>query len=194
MSKNSKTPLASPLGSTDLTRWHLLPVPDEDQAVWTYDSSSERTLGDQSFQSKYWLSRHPKSPALPDPEGSPLQAAKNGFEFYKKLQMPDGHWSGEFSGPLFLTPGMVIACYITKTPLAEEIRIELVRRLANDQRQGQNARDRGWGLHAAGKSTVFGTVLNYVACRLLGVDVEQPLMVRARATLHALGGATGLPT
>ncbi|KAI7944087.1 hypothetical protein MJO28_011615 [Puccinia striiformis f. sp. tritici] len=194
MSKNSKTPLASPLGSTDLTRWHLLPVPDEDQAVWTYDSSSERTLGDQSFQSKYWLSRHPKSPALPDPEGSPHQAAKNGFEFYKKLQMPDGHWSGEFSGPLFLTPGMVIACYITKTPLAEEIRIELVRRLANDQRQGQNARDRGWGLHAAGKSTVFGTVLNYVACRLLGVDVEQPLMVRARATLHALGGATGLPT
>jgi hypothetical protein len=41
---------------------------------------------------------------------------------------------------------MVIACYITKTPLAEEVKIELARRFANDQRQGQNVRDRGWGL------------------------------------------------
>jgi hypothetical protein len=41
--------------------------------------------------------------------------------------------------------------------------------------------------HTAGKSTVFGTALNYVACRLLGIDAEHTMMVRARATLHALG-------
>ncbi|PLW08132.1 hypothetical protein PCANC_26249 [Puccinia coronata f. sp. avenae] len=169
-------------------------VPRETQAVWTYDSSPNRILGEQSFPSKYWLSRHSKLPALPDPKGNPLQAAKNGFEFYKRLQMPDGHWSGEFSGPLFLTPGLVIACYITKTQLAEEVKIEIARRVANEQRQGQNERDQGWGLHTSGKSTVFGTALNYVACRLLGIDAEQPMMVRARATLHALGGATGIPT
>lgn len=30
--------------------------------------------------------------------------------------------------------------------------------------------------------------------RLLGVDKDEPLMVRARATLHALGGATAIPS
>lgn len=182
------------IGFTDHSRWHLDLSPEEGQALWTYDTSSDKILGEQSFQSQYWLSKHPKTPALPDPEGNPLHAAQNGFEFYKKLQMSDGHWSGEFSGPLFLVPGLVIACYITKTQFPDEIRIELARRLIKEQRQGSNVRDQGWGLHVAGKSTVFGTTLNYVACRLLGMDAELPMLVKARATLHALGGATGIPT
>jgi len=52
MSNNSKPSSAAPLGSTDLARWHLLPAPGEDQAVWTYDSSPDKTLGEQSFPSK----------------------------------------------------------------------------------------------------------------------------------------------
>jgi hypothetical protein len=58
MSNNSKPTPVSPLGSTDLSRWHLLPAPGEDQAVWTYDSSPDKSLGEQSFPTKYWLSRH----------------------------------------------------------------------------------------------------------------------------------------
>ena len=34
----------------------------------------------------------------------------------------------------------------------------------------------------------MGTALNYVALRLLGVPAEHPVIVRARATLHKLGG------
>jgi hypothetical protein len=34
----------------------------------------------------------------------------------------------------------------------------------------------------------MGTALNYVALRLLGVPAEHPVIVRARATLHELGG------
>ncbi|KAI8451268.1 lanosterol synthase-like protein, partial [Phakopsora pachyrhizi] len=183
----------SPLGSTDLTRWHL-DSSAEGQVIWSYDSSPTRQMGEQSFETKYWLSSHPKGPALPDPQGNPLEAAQNGFEFYRKLQSPDGHWSGEYGGPLFLTPGLVIGCYVTETPLSQEVKTELVRYLANEQRQGSGVQDRGWGLHIAGKSTVFGTALNYVACRLLGVDAEHPMLARARATLHSLGGATGIPT
>lgn len=41
---------------------------------------------------------------------------------------------------------------------------------------------------------MFGTGLNYVVLRLLGVDAEVPMMVRARATLHRLGGCTGIPS
>ncbi|KAH9811956.1 terpenoid cyclases/protein prenyltransferase alpha-alpha toroid [Melampsora americana] len=182
-----------PLGSTDLTRWHV-DTSQEGKVDWQYDNSSDRKLGLQSFESKYWLSIHSKGPPLPDPEGNPLKAAQNGLEFLKKLQSSDGHWSGEYGGPLFLIPGLVIACYITKTPFSEEVTKELARYLANEQRCGKSPRDQGWGLHVAGQSTVFGTALNYVACRLLGVDAEAPMLVRARGTLHALGGATGIPT
>lgn len=42
--------------------------------------------------------------------------------------------------------------------------------------------------HIEGHSTVMGTALNYVALRLLGVPAEHPVIVRARAILHKLGG------
>ncbi|KAI9328893.1 terpenoid cyclases/protein prenyltransferase alpha-alpha toroid, partial [Zopfochytrium polystomum] len=48
--------------------------------------------------------------------------------------------------------------------------------------------------HIEGVSTVFGTALNYVALRLLGVPPDDPVCVKARATLHKLGGATGVPS
>lgn len=41
--------------------------------------------------------------------------------------------------------------------------------------------------HVEGKSTVFGTVLNYVTLRLLGVDPDHPVMIKARQTMHNLG-------
>lgn len=41
--------------------------------------------------------------------------------------------------------------------------------------------------HIESRSSVFGTALNYVVLRLLGVDAEHPMMIKARATLHSLG-------
>ena len=41
---------------------------------------------------------------------------------------------------------------------------------------------------------MFGTALNYVALRLLGVVREDSDVVRARALLQSLGGATGVPS
>lgn len=170
-----------------------------------------------------------------------LELGWAGYEFYKRLQSPDGHWSGEYggqsphslltlaarhrlmalsissAGPMFLLPGMVITCYVTKTAIPEEWKIEMTRYLANMQRTGGDD-DQGWGIHIEAKSSVFGTGLNYTAMRLLGVDAEasclfgslsltaiycmligpctlqEPCMIRARATLHALGGCTGIPS
>ena len=48
--------------------------------------------------------------------------------------------------------------------------------------------------HTAGKSTVFGTALNYVILRLLGVDRDDRDATRARALLHHLGGANSIPS
>ena len=48
--------------------------------------------------------------------------------------------------------------------------------------------------HICGQSTVFGTALNYVTMRLLGVDREDSDVVRARSLLHKLGGAVCIPS
>jgi lanosterol synthase len=47
--------------------------------------------------------------------------------------------------------------------------------------------------HTEGESTVFGTALNYCVMRILGVSADHPVLVKARACLHKLGGATGIP-
>lgn len=41
--------------------------------------------------------------------------------------------------------------------------------------------------HVEDKSTVFGTALNYVALRILGLGPDEPDIVRARVNLHSKG-------
>ena len=59
-----------------------------------------------------------------------------GLDFYQTLQMEDGHWPGDYAGPMFLMPGMVIACYVTgtmDTVLSTEHKKEMIRYLFNHQ-------------------------------------------------------------
>lgn len=42
--------------------------------------------------------------------------------------------------------------------------------------------------HIEDKSTVFGTALSYTSLRILGVEPDDPDMVRARNNLHSKGG------
>lgn len=55
------------------------------------------------------------------------------------------HHRRDREGPLFLLPGIVIAMYVTKTPIPEEWRIEISRYLQNIQRHG-GLKDDGWGM------------------------------------------------
>lgn len=34
-----------------------------------------------------------------------VEAALKGMDFYSRLQGEDGHWAGDYGGPLFLLPG-----------------------------------------------------------------------------------------
>jgi len=86
---------------------------------------------------------------------------------------------------MFLLPGPVVTWYVTETPVPEEVRIEI----SNYLYARQSKEDGGWGLHIEGKSSVFGTAMNYTTLRLLGADSEDPRMIKARGTLHKLGGA-----
>ena len=118
-----------------------------------------------------------------------MQSAANAFSFFSHLQLPPGNWACEYGGPLFLMPGLVITWYVTETPIPDPISIEMKRYLF----ARQNPEDGGWGLHIEGESSVFGTALNYVTLRLLGADVEDRRMIKARGKLHQLGGAVNGP-
>lgn len=62
-----------------------------------------------------FVSKSKEAPDLPKAE-TPQEAANNGMRFYTKLQAEDGHWAGDYGGPLFLMPGIFSSflkkCYI----------------------------------------------------------------------------------
>ena len=121
---------------------------------------------------------------------SPNHVARSlhaGMSFYTTLLQSDGHFAGDYGGPMFLMPGMLISLYVTQTldqVLGAPAKREMVRYLENHQNP-----DGGFGLHIEGHSTQFGTCLNYVALRLLGKSPDAPDMTKARNWIHERGGA-----
>jgi cycloartenol synthase len=115
--------------------------------------------------------------------------------FYSTIQADDGHWPGDYGGPMFLLPGLVITLYVTGALdeiLPEPYKKEMRRYLLNHQNE-----DGGWGLHFEGHSTMFGSVLSYVTLRILGdggeFDIEyQNTLEKGRDWILLNGGATGI--
>lgn len=90
---------------------------------------------------------------------------------------------------MFLLPGLIITWIVTDTVILDSHAIEI----KNYIFARQNPEDGGWGLHIEGQSTVFGTAMNYTALRLLGASEEDERLIKARGTLHKLGGAENGP-
>eukprot|EP00268_Persea_americana_P017366 TRINITY_DN18367_c0_g1_i4.p1 TRINITY_DN18367_c0_g1~~TRINITY_DN18367_c0_g1_i4.p1 ORF type:complete len:760 (+),score=124.93 TRINITY_DN18367_c0_g1_i4:338-2617(+) len=112
--------------------------------------------------------------------------------FHSSIQAHDGHWPGDYGGPMFLMPGLVICLYVTgalNTVLSSEHRLEICRYLYNHQNE-----DGGWGLHIEGPSTMFGTALTYVTLRLLGEGANggEGAMEEARNWILEHGGVTAI--
>jgi len=131
-------------------------------------------------------------PSLPSNDKLAQQALSTvikGVNFYQTLQMDDGHWPGDYGGPLFLMPGTVITCYVTGHELRSEQKLEMIKYLSNHQHD-----DGGWGIHIESRSTMFGTVMNYVCLRLLGVPADDSRAMKARLFILSNGGAQGLPS
>ncbi|KAI0060948.1 terpene synthase [Artomyces pyxidatus] len=174
---------------TDYTRWRLRDT-DDGSHIWDWlQTDEECATRPMTEADKYWLGIPLNYPPLPTPH-TPIEAARNGYTFYKNLQANDGHWAGEYGGPMFLLPGLVIGSYVTGMSFLDAERLEMIRYVLNRA----HPEDGGWGLHIEAPSSVFGTALNYTALRLLGVSAEHPAMVKARATLHKLGGAAAAPS
>lgn len=177
---------------TDPKRWRLRTT-ELGREAWEY---IEQDKVDADPQSTFvqWLLQDEEFPTpSPRKEGDDLsseQACYYGASFYKLLQdQKSGIFPCQYKGPMFMTIGYVAVNYIAGVKLPEHERIELIRYIVNTA----HPVDGGWGLHSVDKSTVFGTVLNYVCLRLLGLPKDHIVCVRARHTLHRLGGATGAP-
>eukprot|EP01128_Nolandella_sp_AFSM9_P003513 TRINITY_DN150_c3_g1_i1.p1 TRINITY_DN150_c3_g1~~TRINITY_DN150_c3_g1_i1.p1 ORF type:complete len:801 (-),score=149.28 TRINITY_DN150_c3_g1_i1:66-2429(-) len=169
----------------DLTKWHLRT--ERGRQTWVYDSQEK---GDAlNFVDKYFMGLDISKDVPNYPKPRTVEASlKNAVTFYSKLQMEDGHWGNDYGGPMFLLPGIVITCHISKTELSLPHRIQIIRYLSKHQRE-----DGGWGLHIEGVSTMFGTAMNYVCMRLLGVPRADPRMCIAREWMDERGGAVSVP-
>lgn len=127
----------------------------------------------------------------PVPDGSWQPASvrecvRKGMAWYAVLQADDGHWAGDYGGPHFLMPGLVVVWYITGRP-AEMLSPDFQRAMAHYLRVHQQL-DGGWGMHIESPSTMFGSCMAYLALRLLGVPRDDPAMVKGRVFIHVRAG------
>ena len=133
-------PASGKLPFTDYSRWRLRSTPPGDH-TWHYlETEAECAAWPQSVCDKYWLGKEVQLPPQPAPANA-LEAARNGYRFYKELQVEDGHWAGEYGGPMFLIPGLVIGNYVCGEAFTMEERLELIRYLFNHANE-----DGGWGM------------------------------------------------
>lgn len=175
---------------TDLTKWRLRTTALGAQK-WEY-VETPNTHDPQNNMTKYLLDLPDFEPPAHDTisPATVFEATKWGADFFQAVQDKySGTWPAQYKGPMFMTIGYIACSYFTKTPIPEHEKKELIRYIVNTA----HPVDGGWGLHEVDKSTCFGTTLNYLILRLLGLPADHPTCVKARKTLHKLGGALGNP-
>ena len=125
--------------------------------------------------------------ARPSPLGSPARLAEQALaavrEHLVSSQDPDGFWVGELEGDSILeSEYILLMAYLGRH--RDPVCRKMVRVLLAEQNE-----EGGWSTYPGGPSQVSATVKSYFVLKLLGRPVEDPVMVRARAVVHTLGGA-----
>ena len=151
---------------------------EAEEVTTSFDPSSNPNTEDKVFRAAQLARFRERQAAAPGggvqqeppPPTTPREAARRGVEFYEQLQCDEGHWGGDYGGPMFLLPGLVIVAYVTgsmETILPRRHREAMIVYLRNHQQS-----DGGWGTHIESASTMFGSVLCYVSMRLVSKSDE----------------------
>jgi len=186
---DSQLPLYKLTGeSAGRQTWHYDKSKAEDVSEIKFNGAKNPNSGDKLFR-QTMLNRWKGSKPSTEKPTTAREAAKKGYSFFQMIQCEDGHWAGDYGGPMFLMPGLVCVLYLTKAPFPAGRREGMIHYLRNHQQV-----DGGWGTHIECASTMFGTVLNYVALRLLGESAEASHMIEARDFMHRYGGALFAPS
>ncbi|KAE8382326.1 terpenoid cyclases/protein prenyltransferase alpha-alpha toroid [Aspergillus bertholletiae] len=176
---------------TDREAWRLVVEKDLGRLKWKYlISQKERHSHPQDLVSRFFLGL-PLS--VPDFEAAknPSQSISNGLRFHSRLQVAGrGCWAADLQCILFVTPMLIISWYITGAEIDEAYAIEM----ANYLFEIQDPIDGGFPTYSGGKTTLMGTMLIYVALRLMGMPSNEEHLVKARACFLRMGGATSLPS
>lgn len=133
-----------------------------------------------------YLSSGKKPPSLA-PVKTVTEAIHKGVHFYSMLQTEDGHWSGDYGGPHFLLPGLIVVWYCMGKPQTVFTQDDMDLMISYITTHQQL--DGGWGTHVESPSTMFGTTLMYVSLRLLGITADHPMAVRGQKFILDQGGA-----
>ncbi len=99
-------------------------------------------------------------------------------------QRPVGHWVYELEADATIPAEYVLLVHY----LAETPNLELERKIGVYLRRIQGAHG-GWPLYHEGAFDISATVKAYFALKMIGDEIEAPHMARARAAIHARGGA-----
>lgn len=121
-----------------------------------------------------------------------LASLRRALDRFSSLQSDDGCWPGDFSGVMFIMPGLIFALYVTGSldaVVTPEHRREICRYIYNHQNE-----DGGWGTLILGSSSMFGTCSNYITLRLLGEELDgNAALAQGRGWILSHGGATLVP-
>ena len=115
-------------------------------------------------------------------------ASKRATAQLLNLQDENGGWEGEMVWCPMLTAQYALLHHIAGQPLNPDQRRLILRNFEQTQLDGSC-----WGLHKHSPPHLFVTTLVYVACRLLGIEKDDPLVEPARRFLQA-EGVLGIPS
>lgn len=104
--------------------------------TWTWNTNKQC----QSFIEQYMLGKSEKPKAMK--EATVQKSLKSAVNFFVSLQTSSGCWVGDYGGPLFLLPGLIIVCNVIGVAIGEHYQKEMIKYIFNHQNSNG-----GWGLY-----------------------------------------------
>ena len=108
---------------------------------------------------------------------------ERGANHLLSLQTEEGYWVGELEADTTLESDYIYYLFVLGKADPERIA-----KLANYVRPRQLP-DGGWSIYPGGPSELNATSKAYFALKLAGDSIDSPLMIRARAAVHALAAS-----